>query len=585
MQLSQWTAPPRQEAGTDSGKSSHFAAMLLCAGWLCAVAAPSVAEHHEMGESVTSEVPVSADAPAATAPNSDESAATVMPLSLADAIALGIENNLAVEIARHDPLIADLDLSVAWSAYDPIISGDAGYRDDRQPPTSSLQGGKTQVLDGSLGATWQLPVWGAEVGVSYGASKTEALGPFTSALPQWDSGLTFNASIPVLRNFIWNAAWLGIKTHEIRVDKSNRTFEDTLIKTIANIETAYWNLVASHEQLNVALKSLESSKALLRQVETQYEVGVVSKVDVVEAEAGVAERDFSLIMATNGYQRAQDTLIDAVLGTRLEANTDLTIEPTDLPEGFTRFEVDVDVAVTKAFAHRPDYHNAKDDLETERLMLKHKRNQMLPQLDLQGSYSATGRGGTGTPIADTFDVDMDGDRTEIIGTNPTTATGIHDTNTNMFGNRGGDVYTARGVVSIPLGNVRARKEATIAEINLRKANTRLLQLKQSIIKDVRDAVRNLRSSLQGIDAAERRRAAAAEQLRAERVRLEHGESTPFDVLQRERDLVDAESQKIGALQTYRLSETSLLRSQGTLLHSRNIVLQDASPLRSNAQRW
>ena len=224
-----------------------------------------------------------------------------MPLSLADAIALGIENNLAVEIARHDPLIADLDLSVAWSAYDPIISGDAGYRDDRQPPTSSLQGGKTQVLDGSLGATWQLPVWGAEVGVSYGASKTEALGPFTSALPQWDSGLTFNASIPVLRNFIWNAAWLGIKTHEIRVDKSNRTFEDTLIKTIANIETAYWNLVASHEQLNVALKSLESSKALLRQVETQYEVGVVSNVDVVEAEAGVAERDFSLIMATNGY--------------------------------------------------------------------------------------------------------------------------------------------------------------------------------------------------------------------------------------------------------------------------------------------
>ena len=94
-----------------------------------------------------------------------------------------------------------------------------------------------------------------------------------------------------------------------------------------------------------------------------------------------------------------------------------------------------------------------------------------------------------------------------------------------------------------------------------------------------DAARNLEAALRGIAASERRRVAAEEQLRAEKIRLEHGESTPFDVLQRERDLVDAESQKIGALQLYRNSVTALHRAQGTILDVRSISVSQAEILR------
>ena len=72
--------------------------------------------------------------------------------------------------------------------------------------------------------------------------------------------------------------------------------------------------------------------------------------------------------------------------------------------------------------------------------------------------------------------------------------------------------------------------------------------------------------------------AAAEQLRAEQIRLEHGESTPFDVLQRERDLVDAESQKIGALRAYRVSQATLQREEGTILGDRNVVIEQVRRL-------
>ena len=74
-------------------------------------------------------------------------------------------------------------------------------------------------------------------------------------------------------------------------------------------------------------------------------------------------------------------------------------------------------------------------------------------------------------------------------------------------------------------------------------------------------------------------AASAEQLRAERIRLEHGESTPFDVLLREEDLVQAESQRIAALRVYRGSVAALDRAQGTMLEDRGIVLEDALTLR------
>jgi outer membrane protein TolC len=92
-------------------------------------------------------------------------------------------------------------------------------------------------------------------------------------------------------------------------------------------------------------------------------------------------------------------------------------------------------------------------------------------------------------------------------------------------------------------------------------------------------VRNLLSAQEGIEASEREVVAAAEQLRAERIRLEYGESTPFDVLLREEDFVDAEARKIGAFQTYRSSVTGLDRFQGTILRNRNISIDQASRLR------
>ena len=122
-------------------------------------------------------------------------------------------------------------------------------------------------------------------------------------------------------------------------------------------------------------------------------------------------------------------------------------------------------------------------------------------------------------------------------------------------------------MSVPIPNTRGRELVSRGEFDLRRSQTSLLRLEQKIILDIRAASRTLLAAAQGIEAAERRRLAAEEQLRAERIRLEHGESTPFEVLQREEDLVEAESQKINALQTFHDAETALARAQGTILEA------------------
>ncbi|MGE4651466.1 MAG: TolC family protein, partial [Myxococcota bacterium] len=140
-------------------------------------------------------------------------------------------------------------------------------------------------------------------------------------------------------------------------------------------------------------------------------------------------------------------------------------------------------------------------------------------------------------------------------------------------------FSAGAQFSIPFPNTAARKTYDRRELEQQRAKTRLRQLEQQIIREVRRASRNLESAQSGIESARRAAEASQEQLRAERIRLEYGESTPFDVLLREEKLVDREVERIEAYRAYQSSATALDRAQGTILRNRNIRIEAAAPLR------
>jgi outer membrane protein TolC len=531
-------------------------------------------------------------APAASAPPAIAPTGERIPLSLHEAIALGIENNTDVQLVRFDPPIAEYDHDAAWGLHDPTLFGDYSYRssniptasallteDPTLPATETFQLVERENL-GSTGLRGLVPRAGWLYEIAYTGSRLQSNSPIQSLSTLYDAGITASLTAPLLKGAWWGAAWTQVELTGIGSELAREQFRQRLMDIVGGppgvpleqnpgIEFAYWTLAARKQELEVAHKSLEAARALLGQTKAQYDVGVVSRVEVVEAEAGVATRELGVITTENLYRNAQDELIDRVYGPRLTATSQLEIEPTDRPESYVTFAVDPELSMQRALERRPELTIAQQQVEQGEIALKFAKNERLPQLDAVGSYGTVGLAGKpnpdplfGAPLPD--------------GLVPRDYSGTDDF---FFDGQDNRTWLAGAVVSIPIPNTTARSNVAIGELELRRALTNARRVEQDVVKDVRDAVRNLASALQGIEAAERAVAASREQLRAEQIRLEHGESTPFDVLLREEDLVTAESQRITALRIYHGSVTALDRAQGTLLEDRGIVLEDALPLR------
>ncbi len=501
------------------------------------------------------------------------------PLSINEAIAVGLQNNLDVQVNRYQPYIGELTAGAAWGAYDPTFNGDVGYNSNQFRNINVLnnttgtdnfdQQNLNATVSGQAGIRALIPYWGATVDLALDGSSAESNQPFVPFSPLYNSGLTIGASVPLLRGLIWNQAWTQVKTTRLAYDADLDNFTTSVMNTVQQIISNYWNLVATKEQVRVAEKSLESNQALLDQTKTQYEVGVVSKVEVVQAEAGVANSDFDLIVAKNNYRNAQDRLISDVLGDHLHASTDLLFYPTTSPQFTSVSPVDLNEAVSTAFTKRPELAAAQRRLDQGEVQLKFAKNQRLPQLDVGVRYRTGGTDGFGNPAFSFF-----GQPQPV----PEAEGNFGDTFDSYFNADRPRELVARATVSVPLGNIEGRKNVSKARIELRRANSQIVRLKQQIIVAVRAAARGLLASAQGVQAAERRRVAAVEQLRAEQIRLEHGESTPYDVLLRQSDLVDAESQKIGALQAFRNAQAELERQQGTILETWNVSIANVREL-------
>jgi outer membrane protein TolC len=501
-----------------------------------------------------------------------------LDLSLDDAIRMGLENNLDVQVERYSPMLADLDLEAAWGAFDPTLFAELTYNDSKTPNTFAIAGvteNSNRSTEGFGGFSGIIPLASTEYSTQFNGSRNTTNSTVQTLSPQYDSGWSIDVTQPVLRDLIWNQPWTQVRTTRLLRDSSEEDFRRAVMDEVRQIEDAYWTLIAASEALRVANKSLETASALLEQTKTQYEVGVVSKVEVTEAEAGVSQREVDQIRAENLYRNQQDVLIDLVLGPNLRAASTLELRPTDRPDDFVPFEVEVEAAVDRAFESRPEYARAHREVEREEVEQSFARNQMLPELDGVFRFGQVGLDGDQNSRFDPCRFASDPDACNA--NPPPPVRGSFDDSLEDYEDSPQYVVGAR--LSIPFPNTTARANASKSEIELTRARTTLRRLEQQIIIEVRQAARNLEASQEAIVAARDARLAAAEQLRAEEIRLEYGESTPFDVLQREEDLVERERQEIDAFQAYRNSVTALDRAQGTILRNRNIEIADVAPLR------
>jgi outer membrane protein TolC len=496
-------------------------------------------------------------------------------LSLHEAERLALENNRGLVIARSIPQVAASLEDQSEGLFDPLGFAAYGFAHDEDPQVNrvqaffgidpgdpnSLPGGpsldnvETDVWTGGTGIGGILP-FGLQYSTTYTYTRLDTSSNFTSLKreyrPVWSSELT----LPLLRDLIHNEANVVLKQARIQRELSEQEFRQSIIDLLVGVDAAYWSLAALRATEDVAAKSLEVANDIVEQTRVQYEVGVVSRVNVSQAAAGQAEREFAFIVAQTAAANAQDFLIDLIEHPDLAALKSTKVATED--PAFVEYSVDEEVAVDKAMRLRPELAQDRRRVEDAELQLAFARNQRLPRLDITGGYTFTGVAGA----------DKDGNKVPSVPRHGRSA------NSKYFTAAGSKSWKLGGRVEIPLGNRTARARVVQRDIELRRARTELRRQEQEIVLEVRIAARALRSAIQGLQAAERRRAAQAESLRAEQERLRLGDSTPREVLEQQRDLAEAERQVIFALQVYRNSITALEQSQGTLLEARRIRFEE-----------
>src|SRR6056297_1032198 len=166
------TAPKSREHVGSIGSRPRFARglarglVLLVSGlwWGPAALAESAAEQEPRDALYVSEFPVAEEGdlqPGASIVRDGR------PLSVAEAVALSIRNNLDVEVERYTPLIAGTERDGSWGAYDPVVSANVEY-DVRKSPNTSAFNPDVEVLrdstaGGGIGLDQLIPYVGASV--------------------------------------------------------------------------------------------------------------------------------------------------------------------------------------------------------------------------------------------------------------------------------------------------------------------------------------------------------------------------------------------------------------------------------------
>jgi outer membrane protein len=468
-------------------------------------------------------------------------------ITIQDCISRALQNNLEIKFERINPTIQSWGVIGAQGIYDPLLSGGLNYQDSTVPrdTTQVFTNALTQTtvitrqLQPNLSLSGKLPT-GATY--DFSSQNTRYSGNAISNF-LYTGQSSVSVSQPILKNF-----GLGINSASIRIARKSQTiaqqnFIQLVMSKIAEVSTAYNELIFTIENNQAKMKTLDQAKELLEQTRKRADIGVQSPLDVIQAEAGVAENVQAVITSAQAIKDAENAL-KRLISQQVTEYRGISLIPADFPVAQAT-ELDIPQSIRTALERRPDYLSAKQALERQNIVVQYNRNQLWPEVDLQGSYGANGRGTTDNNYRDSL----------TSGDNP--------------------VWSAGVILSIPLGNRQARSNYNIAKLDADQALISLKALEQNIIVQVEDAIGHVGSSAQAVEAARAATRLAEASLDAEQKKLLAGSSTTFLVLQAQAQLGSSRSAEVRARASYAESLISLDLAEGTILQKNNIVLDES----------
>ncbi|MDB6053327.1 MAG: Outer rane efflux protein [Verrucomicrobiales bacterium] len=468
---------------------------------------------------------------------------TVRSLTLKECIQIALEHNLHIKVERLNPVIAQNQLSIAYSAYEPSFSSSATHSFNESP------GGVDAQNRAFPGTVTHLDEVGANLGgflptgLSYdiGGSSNERRGLGSGGPFQSSDGLaSIRLRQPLLRNLWIDANRLEIQASKKILKISEAEFRLQVMKIVTDVEFAYYELKLAQENARVQRLALKLATDLLDANKERVKAGTAAPLDEKQAESQVSSQQADVLLAEQSLS-SQQNATKSLLSDNYAEWQDVVINPVDEITASTE-KFDRTQSWNTGMSHRPELLQARLELERLGVILKYRRNQLFPQLDLIGSY---GLNGAGSEFSDTYGGIRKGD---------------------------GPFYSYGIALTVPLGNRAARGNYAITKAQKQQALLRLQQLEQNVLIEIEDAVTLAQTMLARVALTREARIFAEQALAANQTMYENGKTTSFFVLQFQRDLTAARLREIQSLADYNRALARLALSQGTVMERHNLNL-------------
>ncbi|MPZ16766.1 MAG: hypothetical protein GEV06_02445 [Luteitalea sp.] len=465
-------------------------------------------------------------------------------LSIDDAVQLALENNLNLKVVRLNPLLSDLDIANARSSWTPRFTSDWSYRDNQQPSANFFESSgdisTSQALTGNFGFEQLLP-WGTRYNVGFNNFRNETNNPFNEVNPSTNIDLQLNFTQPLLQGFRIDNARQSLIVSRMGREISDVQLRDNIIATTRDARNAYWDFVNARGNLAVARRTLEVSEQQLRENQKRVEVGVMAPIQVIEAEAEVAQNQSGVISAETQVEQAEDALKTLLFDPSAPDYWAMHFEPADEPT--VRLQpVDIEAATKNALANRTDLRQARMQLEINDVNIRYTKNTTLPELNLNVGYTTSGLGGTALI------------REETPGGLPGPVTGEE---TRSYSDTLGDVFgfdfptwTVGVSLSYPLGRSSQDVSLARAQLQQRQAQLEIRNLERNIRQEIINLGRQVNTNTRLVQSTRVARELAERNLEAAQKRFAVGLINQFEVIQRQRDLSGAQFDELEAMITY-----------------------------------
>jgi outer membrane protein len=556
-------------------------------------------------------------------------------LSMDDAVALALENNLDIAIARYNMNIADTDIlrakagaSILGGNYGVVqgtpgggVGGLSGTVGSGPGGTTVGQGGAGAGLGGlvssTLGSGPQITSFdpiltgtlqsdhttnkctnffcgtqqntgtvnfaytqgfttGTRLTVGFNNTRSVTNNPITTVSPALTSNFRFTLTQHLLQGF-----GFAPNTRFIRIAKNNReisdvTFRLQVITTVDQIENMYWNLVYAYENVRVQKESLAFARKTLSDNKKQVEIGTLAPIEVVRAQSTVASDEQALTVAETNLQYQQLLMKNALSRNLLDpvlVNAEVVPTSTmELPP--SEPIVPTQDLINDALSHRAELAEARINLTNTQISNKAVTSSLRPSLDLFAYYGGSGLGGSQNP-QNTCNPNIPASDQPFCnspGTIPSVSYG--GTLEQLVNSTAPD----KGVgltLNIPLRNRAAQALQVRSQLEYRQAQLRLQQIENQVRIEVRNAQYSVQQNRAAVESAQAAVDLARQSLDAEQKKYALGASTSTLVLQNQSALATAESNLVSAMASYEKSRVELDRAIGLLLDRSGILIADA----------